>query len=108
MVFVDARRFEDEYALSHIPGAINVPFMANAEAEGPKRWKSAAELRAMYEDAGVTADRPVIAYCATGVRSAVTYFTLRQLGYEDVAVFTGSFAEWSSDPSRPVTAGPTP
>lgn len=107
-VFVDARRFEDEYVPGHIPGAINVPFMANADAEGPKRWKSVTELRTMYEDAGITPDRSVIAYCATGVRSAVTYFTLRQLGYEDTAVFTGSFVEWSSDPARPVETGDAP
>lgn len=107
-VFVDARRFEDEYAVGHIPGAINVPFMANAESEGPKYWKSAAELRALYEEAGITPDRVVIAYCATGVRSAATYLTLRQLGYENVAVFTGSYGEWSSDPARPVTTGEAP
>lgn len=107
-LFVDARRFEDEYAVGHIPRAINVPFMANAQAEGPKLWKPAAELRAMYEDAGVTPDRRVIAYCATGVRSSVTYFALRQLGYEDLGVFTGSFVEWSSDPARPVTTGEAP
>ncbi len=107
-IFVDARRFEDEYALGHIPGAINIPFMANAVSEGPKYWKSADELNAMYEDAGVTKDKRVVAYCASGVRSAVTYFTLLQLGYEDVAVFTGSFAEWSSDPSRPVETAEAP
>ena len=101
--FVDARRFEDEYAVGHIPGAINVPFMANAAAEGPKYWKSAAELREVYEAAGVSPDQSIITYCATGVRSSVTYFALLQLGYEDVGVFTGSFVEWSSDPSRPVT-----
>jgi thiosulfate/3-mercaptopyruvate sulfurtransferase len=107
VIFVDARRFEDEYTVGHIPGAISVPFLANAEEEGPKYWKPAAELRDMYEDAGVNSDRHVIAYCTTGVRSAVTYFTLRQIGY-DAALFTGSFAEWSSDPSRPVTTGATP
>jgi thiosulfate/3-mercaptopyruvate sulfurtransferase len=101
-IFVDARRFEDEYAVGHIPGAINVPFMANAAPEGPKYWKSAAELREMYEAAGIPPDQSIITYCATGVRSSVTYFTLLQLGYEDVGVFTGSFVEWSSDPSRPV------
>lgn len=106
-IFVDARRFEDEYTAGHIPGAINVPFIDNAEASGPIRWKSASALRAMYEEAGVTPDRFVIAYCTTGVRSAATYFALRQLGY-DVSLFSGSFVEWSSDPSRPVTTGPTP
>jgi thiosulfate/3-mercaptopyruvate sulfurtransferase len=106
--FIDARRFEDEYAVGHIPGAINVPFMANAEPEGPKYFKSADELRSMYEEAGITPDQEIIAYCATGVRSSVTYFALLQLGYDDVSVFTGSFGEWSSDPDRPVTVGEAP
>jgi len=62
----------------------------------------------MYEEAGVAADRRVIASCATGVRSSVTSFALRQLGRDDVGVFTGSFAEWSSDPARPLTTGAAP
>ena len=107
-VFVDARRPDDEYAVGHIPGAVNVPFMANAAPEGPKYWKPAAELRAMYEGTGITGDQRVIAYCATGVRSSVTYFTLRQLGYDDVGVFTGSFVEWSSDPARPIATADAP
>ena len=68
------------------------------------RFKSPEELRAMYAAAGVTPDLTVIPYCLTGVRSAVTYFTLRALGYEDVSLFTGSWAEWSADPSREVAS----
>jgi thiosulfate/3-mercaptopyruvate sulfurtransferase len=105
-LFVDARRFEDEYAVGHIPGAVNVPFMANADATGA--WKTPVELRALYEEAGVSGDRPLIVYCSTGVRASVDYFALRQLGFEDVGVFTGSFTEWSSDPDRPVTVGEEP
>jgi len=44
----------------------------------------------------------VIPYCLTGVRSAATYVTLTALGYPDVSLFTGSWAEWSADPERPV------
>lgn len=101
-IFLDARRFEDEYALGHIPGAINVPFIENAVAGSPKYWKPAAELREMYETAGITPDQTIITYCASGVRAAVAYLALRQLGYEDVSVFTGSWLEWSADPDRPV------
>lgn len=99
--FVDVRSI-GEYAPAHIPGAINVPYHQNA-VDGPvSYWKSPSELREMYENAGVLPGQRVIPYCSTGVRSAVTYFTLRQLGYENVALFTGSFAEWSADPARPV------
>lgn len=85
-----------------------MPFVVNAEADGPKYWKPVADLRTIYADADITRDRRVIVYCATGVRSAVTYFTLRQLGYEDVAVFTGSYVEWSSDSARPVATAEAP
>ncbi len=63
------------------------------------------ELRAMYERVGVTSGSPVIPYCSTGVRSANTWFTLSALGYSDVRLFSGSFAEWTSDPARPVEVG---
>jgi len=100
-IFVDARS-ASEFAEGHIPGAVNIPFIANAVEGDTKFWKSPEELLAMYGDAGVVPDGRVIPYCTTGVRSAVTYFTLRQLGFDNIALFTGSFAEWSADPGRPV------
>lgn len=106
-VFVDARSGE-EYAEGRIPGAVNVPFTDNGEAENPKYWKSVEDLRSMYEGLGVIPDKPVIAYCTTGVRSAATYFTLLQLGYDNVSLFTGSYVEWTSDPDRPITTGEQP
>jgi thiosulfate/3-mercaptopyruvate sulfurtransferase len=105
--FVDARSGQ-EYAEGQIPGAVNVPFIDNAEAEGPKYWKSAEDLRVMYEALGVTPDKPAIAYCSTGVRSAATFFTLLQLGFENVSLFTGSWVEWTSDPDRPIATGDQP
>lgn len=106
VALVDARAPE-EYAAGHVPGAVNLPYTANAAPDAPKVWRPAAELRALYEGAGVTPDKRVIPYCTTGVRSAVTAFTLGLLGY-DVALFTGSWAEWSADPTRPVTTGTAP
>jgi len=106
-VIIDART-PDEYAAGHIPGAVNVNYPLNAEPEAPRYWKPASELKRLYGEAGVTPDRPVIPYCSTGVRSAVTWFTLHLMGYDDVALFTGSWAEWSLDPARPVTTGDAP
>jgi thiosulfate/3-mercaptopyruvate sulfurtransferase len=100
-VLVDART-SAEFAKGHIPGAVNIPFLENAVPDSGGRWKSPGELRAMYESAGVRADDTVIPYCSTGVRSAVTWFTLRALGYEHVRLYSASFAEWSSDPTRPI------
>ncbi|MDQ3514348.1 MAG: sulfurtransferase [Chloroflexota bacterium] len=129
VVLVDARRPE-EYVAGHIPGAINLPYPANAEpvppglplpgpagtpATGaaddpaarplPLVWKPAADLRALYADLGVTQVKTVMPYCTTGVRSAVTAFTLRLVGYERVALYTGSWAEWERDPTTPKETG---
>lgn len=101
IVLVDARTAE-EFAAGHIPGAVNIPFTDNAVDGSGGRWKSPEELRAMYEAAGVDREMTVIPYCLTGVRSAATYVTLTALGYPDVSLFTGSWAEWSADPDRPV------
>lgn len=107
VVVLDVRP-ELEYAAGHIPGAVHVEFTTNALPDAPKFWKPAAELRALYEAAGVTPDQRVIPYCTTGVRSAVTYFTLGLLGYDDVALFTGSWAEWSAHPELPKATGTAP
>jgi thiosulfate/3-mercaptopyruvate sulfurtransferase len=107
VVLVDART-PKEYRAGHIPGAIDIEFTRNAAPDDPKYWKPSADLRAMYAAAGVTPDKTVIPYCSTGVRSAVTYFTLRLIGYDDVSLFTGSWMEWSNHPELPVVTGDKP
>lgn len=107
VAIVDART-PQEYADGHIPGALNLNYPLNAVPDVPKRWKSAAELRDMYSALGIAPDQLVIPYCTTGVRSAVTFFTLRLIGYEHVALYTGSWKEWGADPKTPKTTGAAP
>jgi thiosulfate/3-mercaptopyruvate sulfurtransferase len=107
VVIVDART-PDEYSAGHIPGAVNINYPRNATSEMPKVWRPAEELRTMYEQAGVSPDKHVIPYCSTGVRSAVTFFTLRLIGYENVALYTGSWKEWSDHPDTPKAEGNAP
>lgn len=104
VVFVDARA-PGEFAAGHIPGAVNIQYTQNAGGGSAPLWKPQDVLRQMYTAAGVTADKTIIPYCSTGVRSAVTYFTLRLLGYTKVKLFTGSWVEWSAHPELPVEKG---
>ncbi len=104
VVFVDTRT-ADEYAAGHIPGAVNINYPLNALPDAPKFWKPASELMALYEEHGVTPDRLVIPYCTTGVRSAVTFFSLRLIGYPAVSLYTGSWKEWESHPETPKETG---
>ena len=106
-VLVDARTPE-EYERGHIPGAVNINFLRNVNEDGPPLWRPADDLRAMYTEAGVTPDKHVVPYCATGARSAVTDFTLRWLGYPSVALYSASWQEWDAEPDTPKAKGPNP
>ncbi len=88
----------------HIPGAANITWSKAANEDGS--FKSADELRDLYEGAGVTPDREVIAYCRIGERSSHTWFVLRELlGYGDVKNYDGSWTEYGSLVGAPVEKG---
>ena len=79
----------------HIPGAQNVPWATAVAEDG--RFKSADELRAIYEAKGLAKGSEVIAYCRIGERSAHTWFVLRYLlGHDKVRNYDGSWTEWGS------------
>ena len=52
----------------HIAGAANIPWAKAANEDGT--FKSADELRALYEGEGIPPDGQVIAYCRVGERSS--------------------------------------
>jgi thiosulfate/3-mercaptopyruvate sulfurtransferase len=89
----------------HIPGAINRPWLR--DLAGDYTWRDSAELKKEYEQLGVTPDKRIIIYCSKGYRSTTAYVTLKHvLGYPNVAVYDGSFSEWSDAADTPVATGP--
>jgi len=83
-----------------IPGAVRIEWTDNLRADGT--FKSADELRAMYEPAGVTPDKEVFTYCQGGYRAAHGYVALRLLGYQRVRNYVGSWKEWGDRLELPV------
>jgi len=85
----------------HVPSARNIPWSAAANPDGT--FKSADELKALYEGKGVRAGEPTIAYCRIGERSSHTWFVLHYLlGYPDVKNYDGSWTEWGSMVNVPI------
>lgn len=88
----------------HIPGAVNLP--AGAYLNGADFAEPEA-IREALAGAGVTDDTPVAAYCGSGLTAAHLALAGAVVGV-DVAVFPGSWSQWSNTPGRPVATGPTP
>jgi len=83
-----------------IPGAVHIEWTRNLGADGA--FKPAAELTAMYVEAGVTPDREVVSYCQGGYRAAHSYLALRLLGYPKVRSYLGSWKEWGDRVELPI------
>jgi thiosulfate/3-mercaptopyruvate sulfurtransferase len=85
----------------HIAGARNVPWGIAANEDGT--FKSAADLRSIYDAQGVTPDKDTIAYCRIGERSSHTWFVLTYLlGHKNVRNYDGSWTEWGSLVNVPI------
>lgn len=77
---VDVRE-NHEWEAGHLPGAIHVP---------------RSHLESLIEGAAPDRSRPVVLYCASGVRSVFASRTLSELGYANVASMAGGFQAWKS------------
>ncbi|RME54637.1 MAG: molybdopterin-synthase adenylyltransferase MoeB, partial [Caldilineae bacterium] len=80
LTIVDIRE-RDEWVQGHIPGSVFIPrgfLELQIEQHQPDRSK------------------PVVVYCAGGVRSALAARNLKEMGYENVISLTGGFNGWKN------------
>jgi thiosulfate/3-mercaptopyruvate sulfurtransferase len=95
---------EQSQVPGHIPGAANIPWVKAANDDGT--FKSADELKALYDAEGITDAGETIAYCRIGERSSHTWFALQELlGYSNVKNYDGSWTEYGSLVGAPVEVG---
>ena len=85
----------------HIPHARNIPWGKTANEDGT--FKTADEIKAIYDAEGVTGNRAIISYCRIGERSSHSWFVLKYLlGYHNVVNYDGSWTEWGNLVGAPV------
>ena len=91
----------------HIKGARSIPFTAIADDQ--LLLRSQAELRSLFDRAGVKPGDTVIGYCHIGQQATAMLFAARLLGHP-AKLYDGSFQDWSRGDSHPVeaTAAPEP
>lgn len=85
----------------HVPGAINVAFAPNLDADG--RVRPIDELARRFATAADD-DAPIV-YCGSGVTACHNALAMEHAGLGRPRVYVGSWSGWSADLNRPVATG---
>jgi thiosulfate/3-mercaptopyruvate sulfurtransferase len=103
-VIIDSRT-KEEYTgehkrasrAGHIPSSINVDWDQNLEGGS---FKDLDRLSSLYSK--IPKKSKIITYCQGGYRAANTFLALKILGYTNVKMYLGSWAEWGNKSKLPI------
>ena len=84
----------------HIPGSLNLPYPQLLGEHGV--YKSADELKAAFDAAGIQPGKPIATTCGSGVTACTLALGLYLIGRDDVAIYDGSWSEWGSRQDTPI------
>jgi thiosulfate/3-mercaptopyruvate sulfurtransferase len=80
-----------------IPGAVRLSASALLEDARGGRIADAAKLDALVAAAGLDKHKRTIVSCGSGVGASGAYLALLEAGFTNLAVYDGSWMEWSHD-----------
>jgi len=87
----------------HIPGSKNVHYASLLNEDAT--MKPVAELRKIFEEAGVDLAKRTITTCGSGVTAAILMLALERIGNKDVSLYDGSWSEWGQFEQLAVETG---
>ena len=90
VILIDARR-KEEFHVSHISGARNIPY----NSKDPLKYLT-----------NIKPDNPIVVYCSVGYRSSAMARKLQTLGFKEVHNLKGSIFKWANE-ERPLVQGHT-
>ena len=82
-LLIDVREPE-EYRLGHIAGSVNIP-------------RGMLEFKISNEPSLQNLTRPIIVYCKTGGRAALSSVAMQSMGFRDVLSLAGGFDAWVAE-----------
>lgn len=87
-LIIDVRE-PDEYLQGHIAGSVNIP-------------RGMLEFKVSNEESLQDLQRPIIVYCKTSGRAALSVKALQDMGFENIVSLAGGFDAWVSE-GHPIT-----
>ena len=94
------KRFADR--AGRIPGAKHFEWTDGIDLEKNYRLLPDNVLLKKLAALDLTPDKEIIVYCQTHHRSALSYFMLKNLGYEKVRGYPGSWSDWGNRVDTPI------
>ena len=91
----------DSSRLGRLPGSINIP-AALVTDSGGQRFLPADRLSAIFTRFGLSRERRIIVYDASGIAATKVALALALLGYTDVGVYDAGWAEWGARLDLPI------
>ncbi len=83
----------------HIPQAKSLPFSKLVE-DGVALNKES--LAAKFKDVSADKEQPLIFSCGSGVTACILALLAREIGYQNLSVYDGSWSEWGGDTLLPI------
>lgn len=84
-----------------IPGAKHLEW-SDLIDQKTQRFKSAEQLRQIFDEANIDLNRPTASHCQSGGRASVVAFGLELMGAKDVRNYYRGWGEWGNAENAPV------